>query len=106
MSALTPGEVEGLATYARTGRLKIAAAELGVAEQTLKNQLRAAYDKLGVRGAYPAFVAMGWLQLPPKGQEIDLRGRAAEVLLRIDELDVRLGKLRDAARDVLEWSNE
>lgn len=64
MSGLTDRQVEVLAAYMRTGRVKEAAAALGLAQQTVKTHLQHVYDTLGVGGATEAAMALGWLRVP------------------------------------------
>lgn len=62
--ALTPAELETL-RLASSGRgYKAIAIDAGVSEQTIKNQLASARDKLNVNSTIAAFVAVGWLRAP------------------------------------------
>jgi DNA-binding NarL/FixJ family response regulator len=58
MSALTPRQREVLAAYLRTGSVHATAAELGCAEQTVKNQMHSAYRALGVHSLLGALRAL------------------------------------------------
>jgi DNA-binding CsgD family transcriptional regulator len=61
---LSPRQRQALVLYLRLRSRKEAAARMGIALQTFKNHLGAAYAKLGVESAVEAAVAMGWLTLP------------------------------------------
>lgn len=53
-NALTKGEIRVLRTYAEQETHELAAAELGISTQTLKNHLGSIYKKLNVRKAHSA----------------------------------------------------
>lgn len=55
---------ETLAVYARTGRIKTTAHELGIEYETARHSLGRAYERLGVTNAIEAFRVLGWLRLP------------------------------------------
>lgn len=62
----TDRQVEVLASYLAHGRVKDAAAELGISPQTVKNHLSNLYDRLEVGGAVEAALALGWIRLPER----------------------------------------
>ena len=62
----TDRQVEVLASYMAHGRVKDAATELGISEQTVKNHLLNLYRTLDVGGAIEAAMALGWLRIPER----------------------------------------
>jgi DNA-binding NarL/FixJ family response regulator len=65
---MTHGQLRVLREYARCGSQQAVAERFGVSTQTVKNQLRDAYNSLGVRGHIDAFRVMGWLTPPEDGR--------------------------------------
>lgn len=63
-TTLSKAEVLSLEAVARFENSTLAAAHRGISEQTLKNELSAAYRKLGVRSRTGAFQVLGWLRPP------------------------------------------
>lgn len=69
---LTPREIEVLSTYARVGNLQSISDHLGIPKGSVKHRLTSIYAKLGVTSgmrtsaAILAFVAVGWLRVPPE----------------------------------------
>lgn len=61
---ITRSEFVALRAYALTGSQKLAADQIGISYQTLKNQLANAYEKLNVNDAISAYVKLGWLSVP------------------------------------------
>lgn len=72
---LSPAEIRSLRAVARYDSTAEAAARLEVSEQTVKNELSAAYRKLRVRNRVGAFNRLGWLRVPPDQQRIGRRLR-------------------------------
>ncbi len=60
-STMTSAELAALRSYAHSGSMKEAAHDLGLSYQTIKNQLHAAYQKLGASSAIEAYTSLGWL---------------------------------------------
>ena len=60
---LTERERLTLALYAVSGSQKQVAHEMGISLQTIKNNVGAAYLKLGASNAIEAFTILGWLQV-------------------------------------------
>lgn len=61
-ATVTEREMALLRELATSGdTVPVCAARLGMAPQTAKNHLGAAYAGLGVRGLREAFIALGWL---------------------------------------------
>ena len=65
---ITPSEERALRAYAIEGDYKSAAKRCGVKPQTLKNQMFAAYQRLGIQGHVDAFRVLGWLD--PKARTL------------------------------------
>lgn len=63
-SPLLPRQFEALRTYAESGDQRRAAQRMGIAYETHKNYMTAAYERLGVHSAIDAFRVMGWLRIP------------------------------------------
>jgi DNA-binding NarL/FixJ family response regulator len=62
---LTAREVQVIRAVARHGGAgRMAAAELGISPQTVKNHLSSVYGKLGAVGLTDALARMGWLRVP------------------------------------------
>jgi DNA-binding CsgD family transcriptional regulator len=61
---LSAGEERVLRRRARGLPAKTVAHELGVSEQTIKNQMTSIYQKLDVDNLTSALVAVGWVQIP------------------------------------------
>lgn len=61
---LTEQQLVVLAAYMQTGDMKATADHLGIALQTVKNHLGAAYARLGVGGAVEAATVLGWVSIP------------------------------------------
>lgn len=53
-----------MAAYARLGRQKEVADELGLSIQTVKNHMANVLHKLGVESSVEAYSILGWLQVP------------------------------------------
>jgi DNA-binding NarL/FixJ family response regulator len=64
---LPPRQMQLLRILAKGGKIKDAAIEAGIAEQTAKNHLRFAYRTLGVNSLVQAYVVLGWLCVPEEG---------------------------------------
>lgn len=56
--SLTTHQIDILATYGRLGRLSEVAEEMGLAQQTIKNELSTIYKTLAVRGIGAAIWAV------------------------------------------------
>lgn len=65
MTPLTPGEVRVLEAYVAMGSVKLAAHELGLSPQTVKNHLMNAREKTGLRTPALIYEATlkGWLRV-------------------------------------------
>jgi DNA-binding NarL/FixJ family response regulator len=61
---LTKREWDALSFAAEGMNCREVAAEMGIALQTAKNHLHAAYDKLGARNLIEALNIVGWVQVP------------------------------------------
>ncbi len=61
---LTDAELEVLVEAASGDPHYVIARRRGVRANTVKNQLHAAYGKLGVRGLVEAYLVLGWLRVP------------------------------------------
>lgn len=59
---LSAAELRSLAAVAEHDSSASAAQARGISQQTLKNELSSAYNKLGVRNRTSAFREMGWLR--------------------------------------------
>ena len=66
---LSPAELRSLRAIARYDSTRDAASQLSISEQTLKNELSAAYRKLDVRSRTGAFNRLGWLRVPPHSDQ-------------------------------------
>ena len=64
MESLTPYQLQQLRAYAKYGSLKIAAYELNLKEQSLRNSLSQIYLRLGVDNFLGALAVLGWLTIP------------------------------------------
>jgi len=87
---LTPAQLRILRAYALTGYIQGAADACGVTLQTAKNEVSAAYFRLGVGCAGEAWRALGWLRLPDEA--------AVDGLSIAEELLASARTLEDAAR--------
>lgn len=65
MPDLTPAELRALRLKAQGMTAREIAPRLSTSERTVKNQLYAAYSKLGAENITEAYLAMGWLRVPP-----------------------------------------
>lgn len=57
----TRSQLQIIEAYTRLGSQKAVAAELGIALQTVKNQLADLYVRMNVGGAMEAIQALGWV---------------------------------------------
>ena len=61
---LTAGQLRTLIAVAHGRTYREAAFDLGLSEQTVKNHMSDAFDRLDVNSMVGAFHAMGWLRVP------------------------------------------
>ena len=73
MTPLTLAELRTLQAMAGAGSSKEAASNLGISEQTLRNEAAHAYRKLGVSNRTAAFRRLGWLK-PPRISKVLMIG--------------------------------
>ena len=93
-AVLTPRERGILAHIGRTGETAAAtASRLGITERTVNSHLEHAFRKLGVSGQTEAFVALGWLSVPPPvSVEVPSPAEASEGLIRAQETAPGIGR--------------
>lgn len=67
-STLTPREYEVLEAYARLGKMRAVAGELGISINTANTHCQSAFRKLDATCETEAFIAIGWLRLPDEDE--------------------------------------
>jgi DNA-binding CsgD family transcriptional regulator len=86
-----------LRAVALFGGQKEAAAELGIAEGTIKNHLTMIYRKLDVMSQAEALTAVGWLRVPTDaGPVVDVAEALARVRAERERLRAQAQDIADA----------
>jgi DNA-binding CsgD family transcriptional regulator len=92
---LSQREWDVLRAVALFGGQKEAAAELGIAEGTLKNTLTRIYRKLDVVTQAEALAAVGWLRLPDEAEAV-----IHDVAVALARVRAERERLRAQAQDI------